>query len=92
MLGIVDLAGADVADAAYPALAVAISGVMLLVGAFFGRAGGLILVGLRVDGRPGRRHRRRRVGRHHRARDAGRGAVTSRSGYDISSGRARSST
>ncbi|MET0953564.1 MAG: hypothetical protein ABWX57_09765, partial [Aeromicrobium sp.] len=45
-LGIVDLAGAGVADAAYPALAVAITGGMLLIGAFFGRAGGLILVGL----------------------------------------------
>lgn len=46
VLGIVDLAGADVAPSAYPALALAVSGVMLLVGAFFGRAGGLILVGL----------------------------------------------
>ena len=46
VLGIVDLAGAGVADQAYPALAVAITGGMLLVGAFFGRAGGLILVGL----------------------------------------------
>jgi phage shock protein PspC (stress-responsive transcriptional regulator) len=45
-LGIVDLAGADVADPAYPALAVAICGVMLVVGAFFGRAGGIILIGL----------------------------------------------
>ena len=46
VLGIVDMAGADVADPAYPALAVAVTGAMLLVGAFFGRAGGLILVGL----------------------------------------------
>jgi phage shock protein PspC (stress-responsive transcriptional regulator) len=46
VLGIVDLAGVDVADPVYPALAVAITGAMLLVGAFFGRAGGLILVGL----------------------------------------------
>ena len=46
LLGIADLAGADVADPAYPALAVAICGVMLLVGAFFGRAGGIILIGL----------------------------------------------
>ena len=45
VLGIVDLAGADVAGPAYPALALGISGVMLLVGAFFGRAGGIILVG-----------------------------------------------
>lgn len=46
LLGIVDLADVDVVPAAYPALAVAIIGVMLLVGAFFGRAGGLILAGL----------------------------------------------
>ncbi len=46
VLGIVDLAGAEIAGPAYPALAVAITGAMLLVGAFFGRAGGLILVGL----------------------------------------------
>ena len=35
-----------VADPAYPAVAVGITGVMLLVGAFYGRAGGLILLGL----------------------------------------------
>jgi phage shock protein PspC (stress-responsive transcriptional regulator) len=46
VLGIVDLAGADVATSAYPALAVGISGLMLLVGAFFGRAGGIIALGL----------------------------------------------
>lgn len=46
LLGIADLAGADVADSAYPALAVAISGVMLVVGAFFGRAGGIIALAL----------------------------------------------
>ena len=46
VLGIVDLAGASVAGSAYPAVAVGISGLMLLVGAFYGRAGGLILVGL----------------------------------------------
>ena len=46
ILGIVDAAGAQVAAPAYPALAVAICGVMLLVGAFFGRAGGIILIGL----------------------------------------------
>lgn len=45
LLGIIDLAGANVADPAYPALAVGITGVMLLVGAFWGRAGGLILLG-----------------------------------------------
>jgi phage shock protein PspC (stress-responsive transcriptional regulator) len=46
LLGIVDLAGTDVAGPAYPALAVGICGVMLVVGAFFGRAGGVILLGL----------------------------------------------
>lgn len=46
VLGIVDLAGAAVQDPAYPALALAVTGVMLLVGAFYGRAGGLIAVGL----------------------------------------------
>jgi hypothetical protein len=45
-LGIIDGAGASVADSAYPALAVGITGAMLAVGAFWGRAGGLILVGL----------------------------------------------
>jgi hypothetical protein len=45
-LGIADLAGVDVAGPAYPALAVGISGVMLLLGAFWGRAGGIILIGL----------------------------------------------
>lgn len=46
VLGIVDLAGAPVADAAYPALALASVGALLVVGAFYGRAGGLILLGL----------------------------------------------
>ncbi|MDI6911818.1 PspC domain-containing protein [Nocardioides sp.] len=46
VLGMIDLAGTGVADAAYPALAVGISGLMLVVGAFFGRAGGIIALGL----------------------------------------------
>jgi len=46
VLGIVDVAGADVTDSAYPALVLGIIGVMLVVGAFYGRAGGLIAVGL----------------------------------------------
>ena len=45
VLGMVDLAGVDVAGSAYPALAVGITAVMLLVGSVYGRAGGLILVG-----------------------------------------------
>jgi hypothetical protein len=46
VLGIADVAGAEVADSAYPAMVLGICGVMLLVGAFYGRAGGLIAVGL----------------------------------------------
>lgn len=46
LLGIIDLAGANVADPAYPALAVGICGAMLVLGAFFGRAGGIIAIGL----------------------------------------------
>lgn len=46
VLGIADLAGADVAPSAYPATVLGLSAVFLLVGAFFGRAGGIILVGL----------------------------------------------
>jgi phage shock protein PspC (stress-responsive transcriptional regulator) len=46
VLGILDLAGAPVADPAYPAVIVGTCGVMLLVGAFYGRAGGIILIGL----------------------------------------------
>jgi hypothetical protein len=46
VLGILDAAGAPVADPAYAAVIVGTCGVMLLVGAFYGRAGGLILVGL----------------------------------------------
>lgn len=45
-LAIVDAAGASVPDPAYPAVAVGITGAMLVLGAFWGRAGGLILVGL----------------------------------------------
>ena len=46
VLGIVDVAGVAVPISAYPALAVGITGLMLLVGSFYGRAGGLILLGL----------------------------------------------
>lgn len=45
-LGLYDVAQGGVADAAYPALALAVIGTMLVVGAWFGRAGGLILLGL----------------------------------------------
>jgi phage shock protein PspC (stress-responsive transcriptional regulator) len=45
-LGIADLAGVDVAPSAYPATVLGLSAVFLLVGTFFGRAGGIILVGL----------------------------------------------
>jgi phage shock protein PspC (stress-responsive transcriptional regulator) len=46
LLGIADLAGAPVTDSAYPALVLGLIGAMLVVGAFYGRAGGLIAVGL----------------------------------------------
>ena len=46
VLGVVDLAGVAVADSAYPALALGIIALMLLVGSFWGRAGGLIALGL----------------------------------------------
>jgi hypothetical protein len=46
VLGMIDVAGVAVADSAYPALGVGIVGAMLLVGAVYGRAGGLILLGL----------------------------------------------
>jgi phage shock protein PspC (stress-responsive transcriptional regulator) len=48
VLGLVDAAtgGGEVTAAAYPALALAVVGLMLVVGAFVGRAGGLILLGI----------------------------------------------
>ena len=46
VLGIVDAAGAPVADSAYPALATGVIATMLVVGSFVGRAGGLIALGL----------------------------------------------
>lgn len=45
-LGIYDGAGNDVADGAYPALALAIIGAALVLGSFVGRPGGLIFAGL----------------------------------------------
>ena len=49
------MSGVDVPGSAYPALALGITGVMLVVGAFFGRAGGLILLGLLIAAGPGGR-------------------------------------
>jgi phage shock protein PspC (stress-responsive transcriptional regulator) len=46
VLGVVDVAGADILPSAYPALALAITAAVLVLGSFWGRAGGLILVGL----------------------------------------------
>ena len=46
VVGTIDLAGAELPAAAYPATVLATCGLMLVVGAFYGRAGGLILVGL----------------------------------------------
>ncbi|WP_158296532.1 PspC domain-containing protein [Nocardioides albidus] len=49
-LATLDLAGVDVVPSAYPATVLGVIGLMLLVGAFYGRAGGLILVGLLAAG------------------------------------------
>ncbi|HSU03057.1 MAG TPA: PspC domain-containing protein [Nocardioides sp.] len=46
VLGVVDLAGGPVAASAYPALALGIIAAMLVVGSFWGRAGGLIAIGV----------------------------------------------
>uniref|UniRef100_UPI003569F5B0 PspC domain-containing protein n=1 Tax=Nocardioides sp. TaxID=35761 RepID=UPI003569F5B0 len=46
VLGVVDLAGVAVPHAGYPALALALTALMLVLGAFYGRAGGLVLLGL----------------------------------------------
>ena len=46
VLGTADLAGVDVAGSAYPATALAVVAAALLLGAFWGRAGGLIALGL----------------------------------------------
>lgn len=45
-LGLYDVAGGSVVDSAYPALALAVIGAVLVVGAWFGRAGGLIALGV----------------------------------------------
>lgn len=45
-LGLYDVAGGSVVDAAYPALALTVVGIMLVLGAWFGRAGGLIFLGI----------------------------------------------
>jgi phage shock protein PspC (stress-responsive transcriptional regulator) len=45
-LGLYDVAGGHVTPSAYPALALAVIGVVLVVGAWVGRAGGLILLGV----------------------------------------------
>jgi phage shock protein PspC (stress-responsive transcriptional regulator) len=46
VLGLLDAAGVSVVSAAYPAVALAIVGAMLVLGAWVGRAGGLILLGV----------------------------------------------
>jgi phage shock protein PspC (stress-responsive transcriptional regulator) len=45
-LGLYDALGGAVVAGAYPALALAVVGLMLVVGAFAGRAGGLVLLGI----------------------------------------------
>jgi hypothetical protein len=46
VLGLYEAAGGGVIEAAYPALALTIVGAMLVLGAFVGRPGGLILLGV----------------------------------------------
>ena len=46
VLAMVDLADGPVTDSSYPALALGVCGVMLVLGAFWGRAGGIIMLGL----------------------------------------------
>ena len=46
VVGILDNGSADVAAGVYPAVALAITGAMLLIGSFVGRPGGLVLIGL----------------------------------------------
>lgn len=45
ILGILDTGSTDIEPGVYPATAVAITGLMLLIGSFVGRPGGLILIG-----------------------------------------------
>ena len=45
-LGLYDVSGGSVTASAYPALALTVVGLMLVLGAFVGRAGGLIFLGL----------------------------------------------
>lgn len=50
VVGVIDVSGAPVAGSTYPAVVTAVIGLMLLVGAFYGRAGGLIFMGLLAAG------------------------------------------
>jgi hypothetical protein len=46
VLGLLEASGVTVVDGAYPALALTVVGLMLVVGSFYGRPGGLILLGV----------------------------------------------
>lgn len=46
VLGLLEASGVAVADGAYPALALTVVGLMLVVGSVYGRPGGLILLGV----------------------------------------------
>jgi phage shock protein PspC (stress-responsive transcriptional regulator) len=46
VLGLYDASATSVPDTAYPALALGVTGLMLVVGAFWGRPGGLVALGL----------------------------------------------
>jgi phage shock protein PspC (stress-responsive transcriptional regulator) len=91
-LGLYDAAGGHVSDAAYAALALSVVGVMLLVGAFVGRPGGLIFLGivaafaLAVTSVVGN-VRDLNLSHGDRVRAAPTSAAGVRSNYDIRSGR-----
>ena len=46
VVGVIDVSGAPVPGSLYPAVVLGVVGAMLVIGSFYGRAGGLILVGL----------------------------------------------
>jgi phage shock protein PspC (stress-responsive transcriptional regulator) len=92
-LGLYDAAGGRVSDAAYAALALAVIGAMLVIGAFVGRPGGLIFLGivaafaLAVTSVVGNVHDLD-FSHGDRLRAVPASAAAVRSSYDITSGRA----
>jgi phage shock protein PspC (stress-responsive transcriptional regulator) len=85
-LGVIDGAGASISGSAYPALALGLIGVMLLVGAFWGRAGGLILAGLIAVGFLGAATANDRWGDDHRIHETPTAASTVADRYSFGVG------